>query len=65
MQLLDINHQLLVAGVQVLLKGEDALDVIKDPHSESSFAYTKTPNGFILRSQLKVRGKPVSLQFGR
>lgn len=65
MQLLDINHELLVAGVQVLLKGEDALDVIKDPHSESSFAYTKTPNGFILRSQLKVRGKPVSLQFGR
>jgi hypothetical protein len=65
MQLLAINHQLLVAGVQVLLKGEDALDLIKDPHSESSFAYSKTPNGFILRSQLKVRGKPVSLQFGR
>jgi hypothetical protein len=64
MQLIDLNRQILEAGAQVLVKGEEALDAIKDPFDESSFDYSKTPNGFILRSQFEIRGNPVSLQFG-
>ena len=64
MQLIDLRRQLLEAGVQVLLKGEEALDAFSDPHGEGSFGYSKTPNGFILRSQFQVQDKPVSLQFG-
>jgi hypothetical protein len=56
------QQALLRTAVAVRLSGKDAVRTSKDPAGDGPFEYEPAGNGFVLRSQLQVRGKPVELK---
>lgn len=63
MDVVPVDHALLMAGMNVVLNGKDALDTIKDPLGGEPFIYEKTERGFKLTSHLKINEMPISLEF--
>lgn len=56
---------LLRAGIAILLQGDSAIQLIREPFTSGPFQHETTPVGFRLTSQLTHRGQAVSLSFGR
>jgi hypothetical protein len=56
---------MLLAAIAVAEGGPDKLTSIDDPFGDGPFEYQKLDNGFELKSQLKLEGKPVTLTVGQ
>lgn len=58
-----VQRALVVAGLNVLTSGANALQQYPDPASGQPFVYRQTATGFELESAYQQKGKPVVLQF--
>jgi hypothetical protein len=56
--------EMFKTGIKVIQSGADAVKTSVDPAGSGPFEYSKTPNGFELRSKLVVAGEAVKLEFG-
>jgi hypothetical protein len=62
--ILEAHTAMLATAADIVTGGPQKLVDSKDPFGAGPFVYTEQPNGFVLKSKLVVRGKPVMLTVG-